>query len=114
MSARKSSKPTSNAGGTRQPSRGEVMRPAELVGGSALLGVFAGIIILLSARSWVDAAVGFGVAFIVALVLIALFVQSVKPKADEQADIAEQDAAHGGSRGVLEPKPERGEEPKGH
>jgi membrane protein implicated in regulation of membrane protease activity len=114
MSARKSSKPTSNAAGSRQPSRGEVMRPAELVGGSAVLALFAGIVILLSARSWVDAGVAFGVVFIVALVIIALFVQSVKPKPDEQADIAEQDAAHGGTRGVLEPKPERGEEPKGH
>jgi hypothetical protein len=109
MSARKPRTPVS-----RQPSRREVLRPAELVGGSAVLALFAGIIMLLGSRSWVVAVIGFGVVFIVALVITALFVQSIKPSADEQADIAEQDAAHGGSRPVLEPKPEERDRPDGH
>jgi zinc transporter ZupT len=101
----------------RKPSRRETLRPAELVGGSALLGAFAGLVVLLAARSWVDAGVAFGVAFIVALVVVALFVQSLKPDAEEEADLREQDAAHGGSRGVLEPKPgedERRDRPDAH
>ncbi|GAA4169174.1 hypothetical protein [Gryllotalpicola koreensis] len=99
----------------RQPSRREVLRPAELVGGSALLALFAGVIMLIGSRSWLVAVIGFGVVFIVALVVIALFVQSIKPTADEQADIAEQDAAHGGSRPMLEPKPgPEDERPSGH
>ncbi|WP_022881944.1 hypothetical protein [Gryllotalpicola ginsengisoli] len=85
----------------RTPSRREVLRPAELVGGAALLGVFAGLVVLIAARSLVDAGVAFGVAFIVALVVVALFVQSLKPDAEEEADIEEQDAAHGGTRPVL-------------
>lgn len=89
----------------RQPSRHEVLRPAELVGGSALLAVFAGLIMLIGSRSWLVAVIGFGVVFIVALVVIALFVQSIKPTAEEQADIAEQDAAHGGTRPMLADKP---------
>lgn len=102
---------------TRQPSRGEVLRPAELVGGSALLALFVGVVMLVGSRSWLVAVIGFGVAFIVSLVVIALFVQSIKPSADEKADIAEQDAAHGGSRPVLLDKPEPGDEqrgPEGH
>jgi membrane protein implicated in regulation of membrane protease activity len=114
MSARKSSSSAS-----RQPSRREVLRPAELVGGSAILGVFTGLIMWMGSRSWVVALVGFGVAFIVALVVTALFVQSVKPKDDEIADLAEQDAAHGGSRPVLmDPPQQPGDEqnlgPRGH
>jgi len=112
MSARTSRTPD------RQPSRREVLRPAELVGGSAILAVFAGLIMLMGSRSWMVAGVGFGVVFIVALVVVALFVQSIKPSADEKADIAEQDAAHGGSRPVLLDKPESGDEqgrgPQGH
>jgi membrane protein implicated in regulation of membrane protease activity len=114
MSARK---PRSSA--SRTPSRREVLRPAELVGGSAILAVFTGLIMWMGSRSWIVAAVGFGVAFIVSLVVTALFVQSVKPKDDEIADLAEQDAAHGGSRPVLiDPpqKPADGEDrgPQGH
>jgi membrane protein implicated in regulation of membrane protease activity len=109
MSARKPRTPAS-----RQPSRREVLRPAELVGGSAVLALFAGIIMLLGSRSWAVAGIGFGVVFIVALVITALFVQSIKPSADEQADIAEQDAAHGGTRPVLGPKPDERDYPEGH
>ena len=100
----------------RKPSRGEVLRPAELVGGSAVLAVFAGLIMLMGSRSWIVAAVGFGVVFIIALVVTALFVQSIKPSADEEADIAEQDAAHGGTRPVLADKPEPRDDdrPRGH
>lgn len=94
----------------RQPSRREVMRPAELVGGSAIVALFAGVIMLIGARSWMLAGIGFGVVFIVALVVTALFVQSLKPSDDEKADIAEQDAAHGGTRPVLDPKPRRDED----
>lgn len=115
MSAR-NPRPSSPAAG-RQPSRREVLRPVELVGGSALLALFAGIIMLAGSRSWLVAVIGFGVVFIVALVVTALFVQSIKPSADEVADLAEQDAAHGGTRPVLEPKPGDGEEnrgPQGH
>jgi membrane protein implicated in regulation of membrane protease activity len=112
MSARKSRTPAS-----RQPSRREVLRPAELVGGSAVLALFAGVVMLVASRSWVVAVIGLGVVFIVALVITALFVQSIKPTEDEQADIAEQDAANGGSRPVLLDKPKPDDEagaPRGH
>lgn len=112
MSARKSRTPAG-----REPSRREVLRPAELVGGSAILAVFAGVVMLMASRAWIVAAIGFGVVFIVALVVTALFVQSIKPTDEEKADLAEQDAAHGGSRPVLinKPKPdEQDETPQGH
>jgi len=114
MSDRKSSSSAS-----RKPSRREVLRPAELVGGSAILGVFTGLIMWMGSRSWIVAVIGFGVAFIVALVVTALFVQSIKPKDDEQAELDEQDAAHGGSRPVLieppqKPADEQKRGPEGH
>jgi len=106
-----SEKPAKNA--ARKPSTREILRPAELVGGSAILAVFGGLIMLAASRSWIVAAVGFGVIFIVALVVIALFVQSIKPDASEQADLAEQDAAHGGTRPMLADK-ELPQQPEGH
>ncbi len=109
MSARKSAPQPG-----RQPSLREVLRPAELLGGSAILAAFAGIVMLVASRSWIVASIGFGVVFIVALVVTALFVQSLKPSADEQADIAEQDAAHGGTRPVLDPKPDERRGPDAH
>ncbi len=110
MSARKS---PSSAG--RRPSMREALRPVELVGGSAILAVFAGLVMLLAARSWVVAGIGFGVVFIVALVVTALFVQSLKPTDEERADLAEQDAAHGGSRPVLlDPPAADDDRPRGH
>ncbi|MFC4243936.1 hypothetical protein ACFOYW_11165 [Gryllotalpicola reticulitermitis] len=112
MSARKS-RPSAG----RKPSRREVLRPAELVGGSAILAVFAGLIMWMGSRSWIVAVVGCGVVFIIALVVTALFVQSIKPTDDEKADIAEQDARHGGSRPVLIDPPEKpaeGHGPEGH
>lgn len=106
----------SRTSASRKPSRREVLRPAELVGGSAILAVFAGLIMLMGSRSWIVAAVGFGVVFIIALVVTALFVQSLKPKADEIDDLAEQDAAHGGNRPVLfdNPAPRDEQRPEGH
>ncbi|GAA4162333.1 hypothetical protein GCM10022286_21130 [Gryllotalpicola daejeonensis] len=113
MSARKSRTPAA-----RQPSRREVLRPAELVGGSAILALFAGLIILIAGHSWLAAVIGFGVIFIISLVITALFVQSIKPTEDEVADLAEQDAAHGGSRPVLHDKPapdgDENRGPQGH
>ncbi|MCL2794013.1 MAG: ABC transporter ATP-binding protein [Microbacteriaceae bacterium] len=97
----------------RTPSAREVLRPAELVGGSAGLALFGGLIMWVSTRTLLVGAIGFGVIFIVALVVIALFVQSIKPDASEQADLAEQDARHGGTRPVLADKPEP-EQHEGH
>ncbi|WP_022901398.1 hypothetical protein [Humibacter albus] len=78
----------------RTPSLRDRMRPAEFVGMSAVLALFVGLIVLLSTREPLLALVFFGVAFIVTLVVIALFVLGSKPDEDERQDLAEQNHEH--------------------
>jgi len=70
------------------------MRPAEFVGMAAVLALFVGLIVLMSTREPLLALVFFGVAFIVTLVVIALFVLGVKPGEEERQDLAEQNHEH--------------------
>lgn len=76
-----------------QPTLRERTRPAELLGLSGVLGVFAGLIVLMSTRDVVVALVFAGVAFIVSLVGIAMLALAVRPTGDEQLDLTEQDEA---------------------
>ena len=54
------------------------------------MALFVGITILLTTRELVLSAIGFGVTFIVALVVIAMLVLGMKPNASEQVDLDEQ------------------------
>jgi archaellum biogenesis protein FlaJ (TadC family) len=75
-----------------QPSRRDRFLPTELLGISAALGVFVGLIVLIATREFVLAGVAFGIAFIIALVLMALFALAFKPNAAEVHDLEEQNA----------------------
>ncbi|MET1044501.1 MAG: hypothetical protein ABWX59_10350 [Microbacteriaceae bacterium] len=66
-----------------QPSRKDRMRPAELVGFSAVLALFAGIIVLLSTRELGLAVIFFGIAFIVSLLVVAMLLLAMKPNKDD-------------------------------
>ncbi|PJJ65320.1 hypothetical protein [Compostimonas suwonensis] len=70
--------------------REDVLRPVELLVLSGVLGVFTGLITLMATRDFVLAAIGLGVAFIVSLVLLAMFALSMKPDAGEAVDLDEQ------------------------
>lgn len=74
----------------RTPSLRDRMRPAEFVGLAAVLAAFVGVIVLMSTREPILSLVFFGVAFIVTLVVLALFVLGMKPDAEEKRDLAEQ------------------------
>lgn len=77
------------------PSLRDRLRPLELLSISAVLGLFVGLVILLTSRELWLAGIGFGVAFIVSVMLIALLALSAKPNAAEKIDLEEQDrAAH--------------------
>ncbi len=77
------------------PSLRDRLRPLELLGLSAVIGLFTGLVILFTTREWWLAAIGFGVAFILAVMTIALLALSARPNADERDDLDEQDrAAH--------------------
>lgn len=73
------------------PSLRDRLKPLELIGLSAIIGGFTGAIVLLISRNIVLAAIWFGVAFIVGLVVMAMFVLAAKPNKNELLDIQELD-----------------------
>ena len=57
---------------TGAPTRRDRMRPVELLGLAAAIGVFTGLVVGLGTREWILAAIFFGVVFIVSLVVLAM------------------------------------------
>lgn len=84
------SKPIEPLGAAFQPTRREILKPAELVGGSAIAAIFVGLIVLLSTRQWLLTAVFVGITFIVVLMVLALFAMGSKQDAEETAEIEQQ------------------------
>jgi len=77
------------------PSRRDRTRPAELLGLSAVFGVFVGGIVLLGSRDLMLGLISLGVTFIVSLVILAtLSITVTPPSADERRDLDEQDRGH--------------------
>jgi len=74
-----------------KPTRRDVLRPAELIGISAIMALFVGLTVLLSTRAWLLAGVFFGIAFIVTLVVVAMLVLSFKPNKDELTEMDQMD-----------------------
>ncbi|MET1051912.1 MAG: hypothetical protein ABWX65_04660 [Mycetocola sp.] len=77
-----------------QPSRREILKPVELLAFAAVAGIFTGLIVLMATRDIAFALIGFGIAFIVTLVGIAMFALTVKPGDLEKKDIDEQNSGH--------------------
>jgi len=73
--------------GQYKPSRRDVLRPAEYVGGAAIAAIFTGLVVLITAREPMLALIIAGIAFIVVLVVLALLSMAVKPNAEEIAEI---------------------------
>jgi uncharacterized membrane protein HdeD (DUF308 family) len=70
-----------------QPSRRDRLKPVELLVLSAVMSLFVGLVVLMATREPLLAAVFFGVAFIVSLVVMAMFSLSIKPNDTEQHEI---------------------------
>jgi len=70
-------------------SRRDRMRPFEVIGLAVIVGVFTGIIVILSTRNLTLAAIWLGVAFIAMLVISATVVLMIQPRKEELADIEE-------------------------
>lgn len=77
------------------PQRKDRTRPVELLVLSGVLGLFAGLVVLMSTRELVLALVFLGIAFIVSLVVLAMLSLAVQPTGDEKIDLAEQDDEQG-------------------
>ncbi|QBE48963.1 ABC transporter ATP-binding protein [Leucobacter triazinivorans] len=65
------------------PSRRDRLRPLELVGFSGVLGVFAGLIVLMATRDWVLSLIFLAVGFIVSVMMVALVGLGGKPSAED-------------------------------
>ena len=76
-----------NTPGEYKPSRRDVLRPIEYVGGAAIAAIFTGLVVLVTARELMLALIIAGIAFIVVLMTLALLSMAVKPNAEETAEI---------------------------
>jgi len=77
------------------PSRREKVRPAELLVLSAIFAAFVGVVVLLSTREPSLAAIFGCIAFIVAVVMIAMLSLAAKPNEAERSEIDESDRPRG-------------------
>lgn len=73
------------------------LKPLELIIISAVLGVFTGLVVMMSSRDIILSAISFGLVFIVALVSMAMFALAIKPNTNELLDLEEQDSNAGSS-----------------
>jgi uncharacterized membrane protein YgaE (UPF0421/DUF939 family) len=74
-----------------KPNRDDVLRPIELLVLSGVMGVFTGVVVLMSTREIVLSLIGLGIAFIASLVVLAMLALAVKPDFQEKLDLDEQD-----------------------
>ena len=81
--------------GDYKPTKREMLRPVEYVGGAAIAAIFTGVITLVATREWNLALIATGGVFIIVLVALALFSMAVKPDAMESAEIHDADRAPG-------------------
>jgi type IV secretory pathway TrbD component len=65
------------------PTRRDRMRPAELLGLAAAIGIFTGLVVGLATREWILALIFFGVVFIVGLVVLAMLSLAVVPAGEK-------------------------------
>jgi VIT1/CCC1 family predicted Fe2+/Mn2+ transporter len=77
------------------PSRRDRTRPAELLGLSAAIGGFVGVVTALAARDLTLGLIGFGVAFILSLVTLATLSLTMNASPEERVDLDEQDRGQG-------------------
>lgn len=83
-------KPLEPLGAAFQPTRRDILRPAELVGGSAIAAIFVGLIVLFTTRQIELTLISAGITFIVVLMVLALFAMGAKKDAEETADLEQQ------------------------
>jgi hypothetical protein len=86
--------------GEFKPSRRDVLRPAEYVGGAAIAAIFTGFITLVVTRDWTLTLIAAGGTFIIVLVVLALLTMAMKPDARESAELDDPSDPHdrGGPR----------------
>ncbi|MEB4614868.1 ABC transporter ATP-binding protein [Leucobacter sp. M11] len=61
------------------PQKPSKLTPKELLTGSALMAVFAGIVLIISTRDWVLTLIAVGIVFVVGLALMAFLSRNIIP-----------------------------------
>lgn len=76
----------SQSPGEFKPSRRDVLRPVEYLGGAAIAAIFTGAITLMVTRDIIISLIATGGVFIVVLMVLALLAMAVKPDASAHDD----------------------------
>lgn len=95
----------SQSPGEFKPSRRDVLRPVEYVGGAAIAAIFVGVIAIVTTRDVPLTIIAAGGVFIVVLVVLALLAMTVKPDAAESAELSDPDAPAAPDAGPDAPPP---------
>lgn len=74
-----------------KPSWRERLRPTELLGLAGVMAAFTAGVVLMSTRDIIIAVIALGIAFVVALVVLAMLALAADPSRDEILDLDEQD-----------------------
>lgn len=74
-----------------EPSRRQKLKPFEYLVFAGGVGIFIGLVVLLTVREVVLALIFGGIGFIATLLLIATLMLSIKPKGRSSADLDKQD-----------------------
>jgi len=78
-----------------RPSLRDRLRPLELLGISGALAVFAGLITVFTTRDWILAGIVLGVAFVLALVTLAMLaLGGYEPPKDPPSNVLDDDSPH--------------------
>jgi heme A synthase len=85
--------------GEFKPSRRDMLRPAEYVGGAAIAAIFTGAVTLFVTRELTLSLIATGGVFIVVLVVLALLAMVVKPDAAESAELDDDAKSRGDGDG---------------
>ncbi|HEX6955490.1 MAG TPA: ABC transporter ATP-binding protein [Agromyces sp.] len=91
-----------NRPGDHRPSRRDVLKPAEYVGGAAIAAIFTAIIVYFGTRDWNLTLISAGGVFIIVLMSLALLAMAVKPNPDDHGD------GTGGDPSRRDPSDDRG------
>lgn len=75
-----------NRPGDHRPSRRDVLKPAEYVGGAAIAAVFTAVVVFISTRDWNLTLISAGGVFIIVLMSLALLAMAVKPNPEDHGD----------------------------
>lgn len=77
------------------PSKRDRTKPAELLGLSAVFGIFVALVTMLGSRDFVLSLIALGVTFILSLVTLATLALTMNASPEERIDLDEQDRGQG-------------------